>query len=342
MTHTARRPFDLSTARRLLAGAFALLLVAVPARADFFENIYDGLFGPSEEETAPARTDMPTAAGAATTKTSSDDEAGHEPYRQTLSDARLADIVERQEELFAEMEVDSARRGELEYGRRLRAIATEYDSFLLDNPDYVYGYLLYGKFLRRAGENKRANDAFMRANMLDPNLAVAKQQIGNYLTEEGEYGLALPYYLAAIDLEPEVPVYRYELGELLSRYRSNFIASGKFDTATLDRNLLEAFHDASQMDPANRDTHIRYAEAFFEVDNPDWQDALNQWTILSKGITDPLQLDLVHLQQARVLIQMGRLDQARKILATVERPSLQEARQKLEAEIATATAHAKP
>jgi hypothetical protein len=39
---------------------------------------------------------------------------------------------------------------------------------------------------------------------------------------------------------------------------------------------------------------------------------------------------------------MGRLDQAHKVLATIERPSLQEARQELEAEIASATARAQP
>ncbi|QYY36964.1 tetratricopeptide repeat protein [Ruficoccus sp. ZRK36] len=321
-----------STARTLLL--LALLGLGTTARADFFNDIYEGIFGEDEQK------QVPTAEGAATTATSEDSEP--EPFRQTLSDARLTDIVEKQEELFAEIENKPERRNDLEYQRRLRAIATQYDSFLLDNPDYVYGYLLYGKFLRRTGQSDLANNAFMKANMLDPNIAVAKQQIGNYLAEEGEYTLALAYYLSAIELEPDEPLYHYDLGILLSHYRTQFIESGTFDPDTLDRSMLKTFRDASDLDPANRDYHIRFAEAFFEVDNPDWQDALNQWTILSKGIDDPLQLELVQLQKARVLTEMGRTREAREVLATVQRPSLQEAKQELEARLGSATARAQP
>ncbi|MBC2596422.1 hypothetical protein H5P28_19305 [Ruficoccus amylovorans] len=324
-----------------LMGVFALAVVLAghSARADFFDSIYDGLFGDDEEETAPAQPES-SAPAVDTAPPATDSDGEHEPYRQTLSESRLIGIIEEQDALFKEIETDPARRDQLEYERRLQGIATQYDSFLLDNPDYVYGYLLYGKFLRRIGENKSANNAFMKANMLDPNLAVAKQQIGNFLAEEGEYALALPYYIAAIDLEPEVPLYRYELGELLSHYRQYYIDNGVLTAETLDRNMLDAFHEASSMEPSNRDYHIRYAEAFFQVANPDWQDALNQWTILAKGVTDPLKLDLIRLQQARVLIEMGRLDEARKILASVDRSALQDAREELEARIASASARA--
>ncbi len=338
--NTRHHPARFFTGCQLLILALTLWLgTGTAARADFFDDIYDGLFGPSEEEKTD---DTPTAQGAATTTDAASTEGEHEPYRETLSDARLIDILESQDALFEEMAANSAHRSEAEYERRLQVIATEYDSFLLDNPEYVYGYLLYGKFLRSIGETKAANKAFMKANMLDPNLAVAKQQIGNYLAEEGEYALALPYYLAAIDLEPEEPLYRYELGELLSRYRKFYIDKGIFEPETLDRNMLDAFHSASQLAPANRDYHIRYAEAFFEVEDPDWQDALNQWRILGKGVTDPLKLDLIHLQEARVLIKMGRTDEARQVLATVERPSLQEARAEVEAELGSASARAQP
>ncbi|MEM8549194.1 MAG: hypothetical protein AAGF10_00235 [Verrucomicrobiota bacterium] len=156
-------------------------------------------------------------------------EAGQQPaeeqevFSQTLADSRLTEIYLQEQALFEELEKDALQLDEAEYQRRLRSIATLYEGFLLDNEDYAYGYLMYGKFLRRAGQPRAANNAFMKANMIDPNIAVAKQQIGNFLAEEGEYGLALPYYLAAIELEPDVALYRYQLGELLHRYRRFFI-----------------------------------------------------------------------------------------------------------------------
>ncbi len=254
---------------------------------------------------------------------------------ETLADVRLKSIQDAQDKLFAELEADPYSLDEAEYQRRLQTIATQYDSFILDNPDYAYGLLLYGKFLRRTGRTSDANLAFMRANSLVPDMAVAKQQIGNFLVEEGEYGLALPYYLSAIELEPSVAIYRYQLGELLYQYRSYFIESDKLDAVTLDQNMLEAFAKAVELDPTNREYRTRYAEAFFDVQQPDWHTAMAQWDILEVGAENDIERDLIKLQQARVLIELGYYADAQKVLESVTRPSLAEARAELEARTRT-------
>ncbi|MEM9227565.1 MAG: hypothetical protein AAGA45_06325, partial [Verrucomicrobiota bacterium] len=118
---------------------FALLVVFVPGSA-----AYGFLFEDDEPEAAePAEAEK--------------------VFSQTLAESRLAEIYLQELALFEELEENALEHDEAEYQRRLRSIATLYEGFLLDNEDYAYGYLMYGKFLRRAGQPRAANNAFMKA-----------------------------------------------------------------------------------------------------------------------------------------------------------------------------------
>lgn len=336
------------SSRRFKPLAFILTAALLLGGCETVDETWDDIFGDDEEAprsaaTRPGTAPSTTSAARNQPATSTSDEPRRYTYtigesaqqaepvfRETMTDRRLADIYEEQQALYAEIEADPTGRDEPEYERRLRAIGTEYESLLLDSPDYAYGYLMYGKFLRRTGNPRAANNAFLKANMLDPNFAVAKQQIGNFLAEEGEYGLALPYYLSAIELEPDEPLYRYQLGELLYSYRDFYVDSGKFDRPTIDQNMLDAFHAAVERAPDNREFRQRYAEAFFDVESPDWDEAMKQWNVLMGRSESDLQRELIQLQRARILIELKRPEEARLILNRVERPSLQEARTELQ------------
>ncbi|MEM8549195.1 MAG: hypothetical protein AAGF10_00240 [Verrucomicrobiota bacterium] len=97
----------------------------------------------------------------------------------------------------------------------------------------------------------------------------------------------------------------------------------------LERSMLDAFAAAVERDPDNRDFRIRYAEAFFDVRKPNWKHAIALWTELESGARSALERELILLQQARVQIELGRRDQARKLLQQVNEPSLREARAEL-------------
>ena len=56
---------------------------------------------------------------------------------------------------------------------------------LLDNPDDINALLLFGKFLRKTGLHENAISIFLKADQINPNIAVIKQELGNFLVEKG-------------------------------------------------------------------------------------------------------------------------------------------------------------
>lgn len=257
------------------------------------------------------------------------------PEGQTIADQRLQRIYDSQLEFFAQLEANPDMAESLR-DQRAQNLISQYQSLLLDNPNYVYGYVMYGKLLRQVGQRELANKAFVKANALDPDIAVVKQQIGNYLSEEGDYDLALPYFLAAIRLAPETAVYHYQLGQLLHTYRSEFLANGKLSAPVLDKQLQEAFAHAARLDPSTRVYALRRAESFFDIAEPDWQQALEQWNALEASATDEREKQMILLQKCRVLIALDQLAQAQSALLTITDPALQPAREILYAMLADA------
>jgi len=251
------------------------------------------------------------------------------PAGETLEERRLRDVYDQQADLYERLAAEGHDLDDPEYDRLLREVLTEYQSFLSAHPESLYGWILYGKMLRDVGERDEANRAFVKANTLDRNVAVVKQQIGNYLAEEGEPTVALAYYMSAVDLAPGEPIYNYQVGELLHTFRNEFIAEGALEEAMLEQQMIEAFARAHLLDPGNRRLKQRYAEAFFDLSRPNWDAALKLWQELVQTASEPVERQWATLQEARVLIAMGRTNEARHALNNVTLTSLQDARAQL-------------
>lgn len=247
----------------------------------------------------------------------------------TLADRKLEGILESQNTLLAQLQVNPAHYTDSERDRRFDSLFREYEAFILDNPDNIYAYILYGKLLRQAGLMEEAHDIFMRANRKNPRISVIKQQIGNYFAEKGEYALALPCFISAIDLEPSIAVYHYQLGELLYRYKKSFINSGISTADKLDNQMLSAFHKAGQLDPTSWSYQVRYVEAFYDIDSPRWNEALALWRNLEEVAPNNWEKEMTYLNQARILIKIKKYEQAKKCLANVYFPNLEKSRREL-------------
>jgi len=258
---------------------------------------------------------------------------GEDLHSDSYLDRRLMAVVERQQELLSEMErrlAEGEQLSEAEWRMRFEDVAAEYDSILVDNPEEVLPLILYGKLLRRLGERENAHTLFMRANSLDPKLAVVKQQLGNYYAEEERPALALALYMEAIALQPEEAVYYFGLGQLLVAFRNEFLEDKEaFSEEALDRQILEAFRTAMELAPQNDDFQMRYGEAFYDVANPDWEMALAHWNQFQEKTREGLQADAVRLHRARVLMELGRLTEAREMALQVQEPVLEASRDAL-------------
>ncbi len=249
--------------------------------------------------------------------------------QMTLADRKLEKIVHEQNAFLSEIELHPERFTENEEARRFDEIFQEYEAFILENPDNIFAHILYGKFLRQGGAMEESNRIFMIVNSKDPNIAVVKQQIGNYLAEHGQYAMALPYFLSAIEIDPMVAIYHYQLGELLKMFKESFISSGILTREQFDKQMLNAFYQARKIEPESWIYQARYAEAFYDLDRPRWFEALMLWKDLEGMAPTVKEKELVFLNEARVLIKLERYEEARGCLAKVYVPEFEKSRREL-------------
>lgn len=230
--------------------------------------------------------------------------------------------------------LDGTRRGDGSYDEnrlqwRFQELVDKYEVFIGSFPESVAGYVAYGRLLDRIGEVDLANALYMKANRLDPNIPLVKNQLGNYLVEEEKYEDALPYYLSAIELAPEEGLYHYQLGNLLATFRAHFIERELFDAEVLDSQMQEAFRNAARRDPGNEAFAYRYAESFYDLSEPRWDEALGAWKDLEKKATSRVAREAIRLHQAHILIKKENHAEAGKILGDITQPALLNNRDRL-------------
>ena len=237
------------------------------------------------------------------------------PAQTKSDDDRLAAIAITDRDFFQALNANSTVWPEEERNRRAQEIFDQYTQYLADHPEDETAVILYGKFLRRAGQPDFAYQVFRRADQLDPNLAVVKQQLANHFAEAGQPAPALDLLRKAEALAPSEPVYHYEIGELLNVFYDRYLADKTFDTAGLDKAMEAEFARAAALAPQEKGFAWRHAESFYDQRNPDWSGALTAWTTLASQTTDPGELQAIRLHRARALIELARFDEARPLLS---------------------------
>ena len=260
-------------------------------------------------------------------------------FGQTESDLdtqHLYKIIQQEQKIYQQLETNSDFYTTEELEQKFGEIIFAYSNYLFENSDDVSALILYGKLLRRIDEPEQAFKIFLKADALDPGIAVVKQQIGNYLVETGNGKAALMFYLKAVELEPEVPEYNYALGEILHIFGDEFLKDQLFTRDSLDREMLKAFQAAARQDPEDFNIQMRLGEAYYDMATPDWKAALLYWEKLRKATPDYNQLrcQILDLHQARVLNKLGRNEEARALATEITQPGLQASRQKVLEEIA--------
>jgi tetratricopeptide (TPR) repeat protein len=256
------------------------------------------------------------------------------PAPETMAEQRLREIVEHQKAVLADAGNERDTPDDPELKARANQIVHEYESLLRDNPEFAAGYASYGYMLWKVGARKEAVAILLKANQLDPDIPLVKNELGNYLAEEGKPMEALNYYLAAIKLEPGEPLYHYQLGTLLCEAQDDFLKSGEWTRDSLDHSMQQAFKAAAQLAPDRIEFTYRYAESFYDMKDPDWAEALKAWGGLEARAQSDIERQTMRLHEANVLITMGRNADAGKVLDTVTDPRLDLQKQKLVARLA--------
>ena len=252
---------------------------------------------------------------------------------ESLADRTLRQLVEDQKALLAEEAKKSPDFDADNFQLQMQRVCQGYELLLKDNPKYAAGYAAYGYLLGKIGQRKASIAILLKANQLDPDMPLVKNQIGNFLAEDGHPLDALPYYLSAIKLDPKEPLYHYQLGTLLYVARDDFLKSGEWTADGLNHTMHKAFQEAAELAPDRLEFTYRYAESFYDLTTPDWDGALKAWNALeSKGQSD-MEKQTMRLHVINVLLKQEKFDQARALLDGITEPSLQGQKQKLVAQL---------
>lgn len=251
------------------------------------------------------------------------------PRAETMAEKTLKEIVARQRDVFSRAKKEGDDLDVAWLRGELQGVINSYDVLIQKSPDFAPAYVAYGMLLGQVGMTKEAVGILLKANKLDPEIPVVKNEIGRFLAEDGRLVDALPWITAAIDLAPEQALYHYHLGKLLTEGRDDFIKTGQFTRPALDKAMLQAFARAVELAPANFGYAYRYAEAYYDLETPQWDEALALWRKLEAGVETPLEHQTLRLHQANVLLKQGKADEARALVDTVTEPTLRKQKQTL-------------
>ncbi len=257
---------------------------------------------------------------------------------ETFAERTLKEIVGRQKNIFARADAEKDNLDEAWLRAELQSVINSYDVLIQKNPEFAAGHAAYGQLLGQVGMNRAAVGILLKANQLDGEIPLVKNELGRLLAEDGKPAEALPWITAAIKLEPNEPVYHYHLGKLLTEARDDLIATGNFTRAKLDESMLEAFQRAAQLAPDKMAFAYRAAEAYYDLEVPRWEEALKAWGELEQKAQPGLEQQTIRLHAANVLAKLDRRDHARALLVTVTEAPLQKQKQTLLDELAQSAA----
>jgi len=256
----------------------------------------------------------------------------------TAAETKLKELVARQKELFAQAEKAGDNLDEDNLRSQLQQVCNDYDVLLRKNPNFVQAYIAYAFLLGKVDNRKDSVILLLKANALDKNLPVVKNQLGNYLAEEGKPIEALNYYLSAIQLAPKEPLYHFQLGNLIVEARDDFLKTGQWTRAQLDKTMQDAFLQATLCAPDDWRYAYRYGLSFYDLEIGEWETALQFWKDFEKKLKPGVEQQTCRLHQAKVLVALHHFDEARAILATVTEPVLAKEKEKLVAELTASAA----
>lgn len=239
----------------------------------------------------------------------------------TLADHQLAKIIDRQLSFFSL----ANKVTEKELTRKAQDIVASYEAYISENPKDAHALILFGKFLHKVGQSKHAVDCFLEADSINPKHAVVKQQLANYLIEQGRPVDAFPFLLMTLRYDPNVSAYHYQMGNFLYVFKPDLVNAGILTEESLNSFMFKSFKESFLLSPNNFDYGLRHAQSFFDSPNESSQDALNAWNNLLNKFPgrSKAEKDYITLCKASVLLELNRKSLAKKLIDSVSTSSLE-------------------
>ena len=183
----------------------------------------------------------------------------------------------------------------------------------------------------------KADSCFKEADEMNPNIAVVKQQLSVYEAESGAAIEAYGHIEDALALEPDVPVYNIQAAQTILFFRDEISKEKNIPREELDKKMIFYYRRAAELAPGDSTLQWKYARAFYDVKNADWNAALKQWDfVLENCAAFDVEKHTALENMARVLIELNRDSEAEGILKKIDNPNLSDSKNALLAEIVRA------
>ncbi len=248
----------------------------------------------------------------------------------TLSEKKLLDILKQQDALFADPNINSMGTfSQAELKTKALRIESQWKAYFMDNPEDVKALVLYGKFLRRIGQDSKAYATFKQADNLDGRIAVVKQQLSALEAEVGSVKEAYGHICQALALGGDERVFLTQKAYIMVVGKRTLVSSGVLSPKEFDKQLAHCYSAIAEKNPDKLDVQLRYAQSFYDLFEPDWNKALSIWQEVLRLSALNIERQIAQANIARVLIELNRDAEARQILENVTAPSLERAKKLL-------------
>jgi len=230
---------------------------------------------------------------------------------------------------------------------RFAGVRKAYDDFLQRHPDHVPCLLAYGSLLNDLADEVAAAVQWERASTLAPTNPATWNNLANHAAGSGDPKKAFEYFERSIALAPNVATYRRNLGSAIVHFRTNAMAYYELgEQPVLDKGL-KFLRQAQKQEPDDFPLATEIAQIYYGLEPPRVDEAIQAWDFAQKLAVDEVERDGVRLHLARVNLQAGRFEEARRQLGLIKYEGYADLKRKLaeqlaQAETPAATTNAPP
>ncbi|MBM3835851.1 MAG: hypothetical protein FJ403_21820 [Verrucomicrobia bacterium] len=201
--------------------------------------------------------------------------------------------------------------------QRLEPVRKAYKDFLQRHPRHARARLAYGSFLNDIREEEEAVVQWEKARDLDPKNPAALNNLANHYGHRGPIKKAFEYYGKAIELSPDEPVYLQNLATTTYLFRKDAMEFYKINEQQVFDRALELYRKALKLDQNNFPLATDLAQSYYGIKPLRTEEALAAWNAALKIANDNIEREGVYLHMARVELNSGLFDEARKHLDSV-------------------------
>jgi tetratricopeptide (TPR) repeat protein len=188
-----------------------------------------------------------------------------------------------------------------------------YYQLVRDNPESVPAQNATAAFLWKNGNAAAGIEHWRTAQRLDPENGEAANSLGGVYLRMGRVREAAEQFLLAVRSDSNNPDYHFDLGNVEFVLRHDLTAAWKIDSAELLQRALFQFREASRLAPMDLEYARAYAETFYGMPNPDWEEAQVAWQHYLELSTNRNR-DFAYLHLARVSVKQRKKAEALSFL----------------------------